>query len=99
MSLDRVSLSCLSASIRVCTQARLAGAEGDGLPFAPVVELGLAVVGGPFGVARGRIGLGAIRGMRGKKKRVGAKSVGRTSDWKKAYITLSEGKINYLDEL
>ncbi|CAK8713272.1 MAG: LSU ribosomal protein L23P [Candidatus Electronema aureum] len=37
--------------------------------------------------------------MRGKKKRVGAKSVGRTSDWKKAYITLSEGKINYLDEL
>ncbi len=37
--------------------------------------------------------------MHGKKKRVGAKSAGRTSDWKKAYITLSEGKINYLDEL
>jgi large subunit ribosomal protein L23 len=35
----------------------------------------------------------------GKQKRVGAKSTGRTSDWKKAYITLSEGKINFLDEL
>lgn len=37
--------------------------------------------------------------MRGKKKRVGIKSMGRTSDWKKAYITLSEGEINFLDEL
>ena len=37
--------------------------------------------------------------MRGKRKRVGIKSVGRTSDWKKAYVTLSEGEINYLDEL
>jgi Ribosomal protein L23 len=37
--------------------------------------------------------------MTGKKKRVGAKSIGRTSDWKKAYITLAEGKINFLDEL
>ncbi len=37
--------------------------------------------------------------MRGKKKRVGSKSLGRTSDWKKAYITLYEGKINFLDEL
>ena len=37
--------------------------------------------------------------MTGKNKRVGAKSSGRTSDWKKAYITLSEGKINFLDEL
>jgi large subunit ribosomal protein L23 len=37
--------------------------------------------------------------MHGKKKRVGSKSVGRTSDWKKAYITLSEGKINFLDQL
>lgn len=37
--------------------------------------------------------------VRGKKKRVGIKSVGRTSDWKKAYITLSEGEINFLDEL
>ncbi|HEB68610.1 MAG TPA: 50S ribosomal protein L23 [Desulfobulbus sp.] len=37
--------------------------------------------------------------MRGKQKRVGVKSMGRTSDWKKAYITLSEGEINFLDEL
>jgi large subunit ribosomal protein L23 len=37
--------------------------------------------------------------MRGKKKRVGIKSMGRTSDWKKAYVTLSEGEINFLDEL
>jgi large subunit ribosomal protein L23 len=37
--------------------------------------------------------------MHGKRKRVGARPAGRTSDWKKAYIKLSEGKINYLDEL
>jgi large subunit ribosomal protein L23 len=37
--------------------------------------------------------------MRGKQKRMGIKSLGRTSDWKKAYITLSEGEINFLDEL
>lgn len=37
--------------------------------------------------------------MSGKQKRVGAKSIGKTSDWKKAYITLAEGKINFLDEL
>lgn len=37
--------------------------------------------------------------MNGKQKRVGAKSTGKTSDWKKAYITLAEGKINFLDEL
>lgn len=37
--------------------------------------------------------------MHGKKRRVGIKSVGRTGDWKKAYITLSEGEINFLDEL
>ena len=36
--------------------------------------------------------------MNGKQKRVGARS-GKTSDWKKAYITLSEGKINFLEEL
>jgi len=35
----------------------------------------------------------------GKMKRVGAKSSGRTGNWKKAYITLAEGKINFLDEL
>jgi len=37
--------------------------------------------------------------VRGKKKRVGIKSMGRTSNWKKAFITLSEGKINFIDEL
>ena len=37
--------------------------------------------------------------MTGKQKRVGARSTGRTSDWKKAYITLTAGKINFLDEL
>ena len=36
--------------------------------------------------------------VNGKQKRVGARS-GKTSDWKKAYITLSEGKINFLEEL
>ena len=36
--------------------------------------------------------------IHGKKKRVG-KTVGFTSDWKKAYVTLSEGKINFADEL
>jgi large subunit ribosomal protein L23 len=41
----------------------------------------------------------ATSNMVGKKKRVGAKSIGRTSNWKKAYITLSDGKINFLDEL
>jgi large subunit ribosomal protein L23 len=37
--------------------------------------------------------------VRGKQKRMGVKSLGRTSDWKKAYITLSEGEINFLEEL
>ncbi len=37
--------------------------------------------------------------MRGKTKRVGIKSVGKTSDWKKAYVTLAEGEINFLEEL
>ncbi len=37
--------------------------------------------------------------MHGKRKRVGIKSVGMTSNWKKAYITLSEGEINFLEEL
>lgn len=36
--------------------------------------------------------------VHGKKKRVG-KTVGFTSDWKKAYVTLSEGTINFADEL
>lgn len=34
----------------------------------------------------------------GKQKRVGKYS-GHTSDWKKAIITLTEGKINFLEEL
>jgi large subunit ribosomal protein L23 len=36
--------------------------------------------------------------MHGKQKRVGQK-IGMTSDWKKAYVTLSEGEINFADEL
>ena len=36
--------------------------------------------------------------VRGKLKRVG-KNMGRTPDWKKAYITLKEGRINFLEEL
>lgn len=34
----------------------------------------------------------------GKQKRVG-KFVGQTKDWKKAYVTLSEGEINFTDEI
>ena len=37
--------------------------------------------------------------MNGKQKRVGARSTGKTSNWKKAYISITEGKINFLDEL
>jgi len=37
--------------------------------------------------------------VQGRKRRMGVKSVGRTADWKKAYITLTEGQINLLDEL
>jgi len=36
--------------------------------------------------------------VRGKQKRVG-RYTGRTADWKKAYITLKEGKINFLEDL
>jgi len=36
--------------------------------------------------------------VRGKLKRVG-KYMGRAPGWKKAYITLKEGKINFLEEL
>ena len=36
--------------------------------------------------------------VRGKQKRVG-RHMGRTPDWKKAYITLKEGKINFLEDL
>ena len=34
----------------------------------------------------------------GKQKRVG-RHMGRSPDWKKAYITLKEGKINFLEDL
>ncbi|MDR3629258.1 MAG: 50S ribosomal protein L23 [Desulfocapsaceae bacterium] len=36
--------------------------------------------------------------IHGKQKRVG-RFIGSTSDWKKAYVTLSEGKINFAEEL
>jgi len=36
--------------------------------------------------------------MQGKQKRVG-KTIGSTRNWKKAYVTLSEGEINFADEL
>lgn len=36
--------------------------------------------------------------MRGKQRRVG-RYIGRTSEWKKAIVTLTEGKINFLEEL
>ncbi len=37
--------------------------------------------------------------MHGKQKRLG-KYMGRTSDWKKAYVTLAEGqKLDFLEEL
>ncbi len=35
----------------------------------------------------------------GKKKRVGIRSIGKTRDWKKAYVTIAEGKIDFLDNL
>ncbi len=36
--------------------------------------------------------------MRGKKKRVG-KTIGSTNDWKKAYVSLTEGTIDFTGEL
>ena len=36
--------------------------------------------------------------VRGKLKRVG-RHMGRAPDWKKAYITLKEGTINFLEDL
>ncbi len=36
--------------------------------------------------------------MHGKRKRVG-RYIGQTSNWKKAYVTLAEGEINFADEL
>jgi large subunit ribosomal protein L23 len=36
--------------------------------------------------------------MHGKQKRVG-KNIGFTNNWKKAYVTLTEGEISFVDEL
>lgn len=36
--------------------------------------------------------------MHGKRKRVG-KYIGNTPNWKKAYVTLAEGEINFADDL
>ncbi len=36
--------------------------------------------------------------MRGKQKRVG-RYIGYTKDWKKAYVTVAEGEISFVDEL
>lgn len=36
--------------------------------------------------------------MRGKRKRVG-KTLGSTNDWKKAYVSLTEGSIDFTGEL
>lgn len=36
--------------------------------------------------------------VKGKRKRAG-RFFGMTDDWKKAYVTLSEGEINFTDEL
>ena len=36
--------------------------------------------------------------VKGKRKRAG-RFFGRTDDWKKAYVTLSEGEINFTDDL
>lgn len=36
--------------------------------------------------------------INGKQKRVG-RHIGFTNKWKKAYVTLSEGEINFVDEL
>ncbi len=36
--------------------------------------------------------------IHGKQKRVG-KSIGFTSNWKKAYVTLKEGNINFTEDL
>lgn len=47
-----------------------------------------------------KVKVNAVRtvAVKGKKKRVG-RVMGKRSDWKKAYVTLSEGSINFLDEL
>lgn len=39
-----------------------------------------------------------VANMHGKQKRVG-RFTGFRNDWKKAYVTLSQGEINFADEL
>jgi len=64
------------------------------LPVANKMEIKLAVE-EMFAVKVSAVNVGNFNG---KSKRVGLRH-GRTSDWKKAYVTLSEGEINYTDEL
>ena len=47
-----------------------------------------------------KVKVGDVRtvNVHGKKKRVG-RYIGQTSNWKKAYVTLTEGEINFADEL
>ncbi|HBT97036.1 MAG TPA: 50S ribosomal protein L23 [Desulfobulbaceae bacterium] len=64
------------------------------LPIANKMEIKQAVE-GMFAVKVSTVNVGNFNG---KLKRVGSRR-GRTNDWKKAYVTLSEGEINYTDEL
>lgn len=47
-----------------------------------------------------KVKVGKVRttSLPGKQKRVG-RYIGHTKDWKKAYVTLSEGEISFVDEL
>jgi large subunit ribosomal protein L23 len=64
------------------------------LPVANKMEIKQAVE-DMFAVKVSAVNVGNFNG---KSKRVGLRR-GRTNDWKKAYVTLSEGEINYTDEL
>jgi len=64
------------------------------LPVANKMEIKQAVE-DMFAVKVSAVNVGNFNG---KSKRVGVRR-GRTNDWKKAYVTLSEGEINYTDEL
>lgn len=64
------------------------------LPDANKMEIKLAVE-DMFAVKVSAVNVGNFNG---KSKKVGLRR-GRTNDWKKAYVTLSAGEINYTDEL
>jgi len=64
------------------------------LPIANKMEIKQAVE-DMFAVKVSAVNVGNVSG---KSKRVGLRR-GKTSDWKKAYVTLSQGEINYTDEL